>query len=440
MHKSLRNKMISSLLITSVVIGCSACKTSESTTEPVQTDFESLDTEYTEDTTEDTTESVVDDKWYTYTVEAEAGDGYHLNETVKISNWIAESDKSALSSAWNEVSVGKEFPGHGELGINKGSVEQFSGVALCDWDEVYYLVGTVSLENNTPGFDLSEKDYLDAQFTFSAVFTDNHTDATNFPISLWIGYANGENLYLRDGNGFHRGWGGGGWYPPSARMTKNTWKVPFVIALAVDKTPNHPDGKPDRNSVAIYFGRDILNYNGAWGSSSGNSDSSKALGSVANIISYCKKYLGMNYDDAANEIQNQLNVSFTSAMPSQDNLTIFSEADNQKTTVLGYEMCPGLTKIVSKNTLSSLSFSSDTFEGEGAKVIFDKGYEELVSLYGEPEQQDWGANVVAYEWRISEKTDNGNHEMDIFIYWIKDTWNIEGSRCYLSIGTIEDLQ
>ena len=48
---------------------------------------------------------------------------------------------------------------------------------------------------------------------------------------------------------------GGGWNPIYGLMKANHWgSVPFVIALVLDKTPDHPAGNPTPEECEFRFG------------------------------------------------------------------------------------------------------------------------------------------------------------------------------------------
>ena len=58
---------------------------------------------------------------------------------------------------------------------------------------------------------------------------------------------------------------GGGWNPISGKMQSNHWgPVPFVIALVLDRTPDHPSGSPSPEECVFRFGENEFVLPATW--------------------------------------------------------------------------------------------------------------------------------------------------------------------------------
>ena len=186
-------------------------------------------------------------EWNTYTMSFTDTEGYQLREVLKISPWISENDPELLKTAWDEISRGKLFPSQTSLNL-LGDRIMTNGKWYINYDEVVYAVGTFDVYNDTPGFDITAED--------TRSFTIPLYGARKY-MSMRMFFSKEEKLYYcvpqEDGGMF--GTKGGGWNPINGLMKANHWgPVPFVIALVLDKTPDHPAGNPTPEECGFRFG------------------------------------------------------------------------------------------------------------------------------------------------------------------------------------------
>ena len=188
--------------------------------------------------------AAADIAWSVYSEWSMDGDGYSLRTDLKISPWISENDPDTLAAAWKAVGRGKEFPSEQSLGFN-GNYISNNGKTWIDYDEVFYAVGTFEVVNETEGWDITSENSLNISI---------YLYGANRYMTMQILYGNGTKNYYSVSNGVF-GTQGGGWSPITGRMQSNHWgPVPFVLAFAVDKTPNHPDGDPSIYDCTFRFG------------------------------------------------------------------------------------------------------------------------------------------------------------------------------------------
>ena len=359
-----------------------------------------------------------------FDMDGETLDGYQIHSVVYASKWIAESDKQTLKAAWNQV-TSKEFPSHGELGIEQGSVQQRSGVASCDWDEIYYVVGKVELTNNTPGFDLSEQNYLDLDFGFGIQWNVS-VETSAFPASMCVLFGNGTKTFLRSGpaqNGGFVGGGSGGAYNPSVHMTSNKVNgLPFVIALAVDKTPNHPDGDPDYRDVTIdfYTCNKRMPVDVAVTSETTPSEETEQTTETTietpvsteetDILRMTRLGARMAHQyflPVVDAVQKEFDVTFDTENPTTTDDYNDSYQSAQEVQLNGEQWNIVISR--DKNTdVASVSFVANRDSAEEVEAVFKPVYDELTNLYGEPEIEEYSFGATAYRWDIkSVQTGNG---------------------------------
>lgn len=205
----------------------------------------------TEDTTERTTEEettaeAVDEiPFYQYSSSETDPNGYQIEQVIQLSPWISQNDASAVDAAWSKVSRGKAFPTLSEMGITNNYVIADFGKNYIEFDEVLFTVGTIDIYNRTEGFPISSTNPCNVDFYLSGANRFN---------TLTILFGNGSRTYYSVAGGFF-GTQGGGWSPIRAKMQSDHWgPVPFIIAQAIDKTPNNPNGNPACTDVVFRFG------------------------------------------------------------------------------------------------------------------------------------------------------------------------------------------
>lgn len=171
--------------------------------------------------------------------------GYSLRKELKISQWISENDSELLSSAWNEVSKGNAFPSLQSLGFSENSLVASFGKTVFNYDEIYYAVGSLDVWNETDGWDITKDNTLDISI---------YLYGANRYMTMTLLYSNASKNHYSVANGVF-GTQGGGWSPITGKMQSNHWgSVPFVIAFAIDRTPEHPDGDPSIFDCTFRFG------------------------------------------------------------------------------------------------------------------------------------------------------------------------------------------
>lgn len=170
--------------------------------------------------------------------------GYSLRKELKISQWISENDSELLSAAWNEVGSGKAFPSTQSMGFN-GNYISNNGKTWIDYDEIYYAVGSLDVWNETDGWDITKDNTLDISI---------YLYGANRYMTMTLLYSNASKKHYSVANGVF-GTQGGGWSPITGKMQSNHWgSVPFVIAFAIDRTPEYPDGNPSILDCTFRFG------------------------------------------------------------------------------------------------------------------------------------------------------------------------------------------
>lgn len=246
-----------SLIVASILLlnTFSACSNKNEPESSEMTD--DIYTSYTADQTYEQTESTTapndELKWHTETITVKDSEGYIIDKTVTISDWISyNNNKDVLDQAWSEVGGGEDLTSPGGLGFNNdASYSWFDEEPLLDWNEVYYAVGTLELQNKTEGFDLSN-------YTMVMGLGSNSFEPTSRPpLKLKMFFS--EPSYakcLYNGLFYSEKLS----TAPAALMKSNTWKVSFILAYAVNKTPNHPQGNPPADEVGITLSGLVMGY------------------------------------------------------------------------------------------------------------------------------------------------------------------------------------
>ena len=185
--------------------------------------------------------------FYTYTNLQKDGKGYLLEQQMTFSPWISQYDSELLEAAWSEVSRGKPFPSLGELGFSQNYVVADFGKNYIEYDEVLFSVGFLDVYNRTEGFPITQTDPNSPSVTLSGANRFN---------TLTLLYGSGSRTYYSVSLGVF-GTQGGGWSPIMIKMQTDHWgPVPFVLAQAIDKTPNNPRGNPACEDVVLRFGKE----------------------------------------------------------------------------------------------------------------------------------------------------------------------------------------
>lgn len=189
--------------------------------------------------------------WSEHSFTETDNEGYVIRQKIKMSPWYGEDSRDELLAAWGQIARGNEFPSESEMGFY-GNRLGINYTAYIDYDEVLYCIGTLELFNDTDGFDLSADNTRTCTVSIGGA---------RMYMSMEMFFSNTTKHYYSvpiNDNGIF-GTEGGGWSPIYASMKANHWgPVPFVIGLAVDKTPNHPDGNPAAAECQFRFGGDVF--------------------------------------------------------------------------------------------------------------------------------------------------------------------------------------
>jgi len=176
--------------------------------------------------------------WKTITCEWTDSQGYSFEATMTISQWILQSDSEVLTETWEELNTRHTLPSLDEWGLQKYSGNEYTGFIngfpdnktfYATMNDMYYAVGTVSIENKTDEWSFSDSN------PGSATLILNWADSTitEFMRTRMISrvfYGSGTNTF-------------GGSLTIAASMKSDRWgPVPFVIGYAENFSPNNPNG------------------------------------------------------------------------------------------------------------------------------------------------------------------------------------------------------
>ena len=165
-------------------------------------------------------------------------DGYVIQVTLKLTDWIKGSEYDLLNSAWKDVGGGSDFP----------KITRCDGIGPVNMDATVFAVGTVSVKNATPGFDITETSGP------KVIIFDIYGNTS----SAITGLLRGRN-YSNTGIEYNSHFGTG-WIRPN--MTRNNWgPVPVFIGAHSIFTPNFPNGNPSLDSLEIYYYKEYATYN-----------------------------------------------------------------------------------------------------------------------------------------------------------------------------------
>lgn len=186
----------------------------------------------------------VDIAWQEKTYTITDGDGYVIQTNLKISPWIKQSNAELLDGAWNEIS-NEEFPSLSRMGISEGHLSKTYGLDV-NWSEIVYAVGTLEAFNMTDGFDITSSNSHDTFFILGGARPE---------MMMYVAYGNQGELFYNVNNTGTAVFSKSSLPGIGASMETNHWgPVPFVIAYALEKTPNYPDGNPAPKDCVFAFG------------------------------------------------------------------------------------------------------------------------------------------------------------------------------------------
>lgn len=150
-------------------------------------------------------------------------DGYSIEVTAKMSPFISKDDRSTLEAVWGQVSNGKAFPDDSEF-------PYVSANNFANCDDIYYALGTVSIENATEGFDLPTDG--SSWFNFDKFMPSQSARSATTHSSRLI-LADEGDLQIQNSDLLN----------VNVTMRGNSWgPVPVVFAVYDNKSLNYPNG------------------------------------------------------------------------------------------------------------------------------------------------------------------------------------------------------
>ncbi len=179
-----------------------------------------------------------EDPWKTVVYEYTENGGYQIRATLTYSR-IYKWDDETLQSLWNGIGNGNTLPTvdgwgfeHYEGNVWRGefgtaSSENYGHTVYSRANDMYYMVGTLTFENLTEGWDLTPDDYLS---TVAVVHVPDNTNKPDLIVSKMF-FRNSVETY-------------DSYFDYHAKMTSNKWgPTPFVIGFIENYVPDFPDGQ-----------------------------------------------------------------------------------------------------------------------------------------------------------------------------------------------------
>lgn len=129
--------------------------------------------------------------------------------------------------------------------ISEGHLSKTYGLEV-NWSEIVYAVGTLEAFNMTDGFDITSSNSHDTFFILGGARPE---------MMMYVAYGNQGELFYNVNNTGTAVFSKSSLLGIGASMETNHWgPVPFVIAYALEKTPNYPDGNPAPKDCVFAFG------------------------------------------------------------------------------------------------------------------------------------------------------------------------------------------
>jgi len=160
--------------------------------------------------------------------------GHKIQATLKIGSWIKGSDDETLNKAWEIAGGTSGFPSISKVGYRDFNMQT-----------AVFAVGTVSVRNITPGYDItgqsSQRIYI------------GKAKNTNYDSYHFTGDDLGCFVYGRQAGG-SVSWeeGTNAWVTPV--MTQNSWgPVPVFFGVERVHMPKYPDGNPGLDEYKFAF-------------------------------------------------------------------------------------------------------------------------------------------------------------------------------------------
>lgn len=181
---------------------------------------------------------IPEDEWTVLTFDYTDGDGYQMTATVKYSRVYPSSMYSNVEALWSVMGRGYTLPTEGSWGFThyEGgiwsldcgtlSIESPRHNIYTAANDLYYMVGTVQFENQTPGWSFSESNPGKPKLYIIS------SDTT------YTAYAVGRVFYKNTDQTYDA------WIQVNPQMLSDrTTEIPFCMAFVEQYSPNYPDGR-----------------------------------------------------------------------------------------------------------------------------------------------------------------------------------------------------
>ena len=202
------------------------------------------------ETIEEPTETIEEDidfKWSSFSIEGRDrfNRGYTLKQTFTFSPWIPATQMDIVNAYWREI-------GQGDL-IDVSQGKDYFGSPLSDYsdDELYYMLGTVMVENLTEGFTINEGDMVQSQIIYSLHDSNDYSVGPDLKVGYQtgVGTCDAYTEYRDHIQNVKETW------IPTATMISDKWgPVPCVYVLINEKTPDTPNGPHDITNLHFKLG------------------------------------------------------------------------------------------------------------------------------------------------------------------------------------------
>ena len=168
-----------------------------------------------------------------YTINLADRDGYQYEVILKLSPWILASQSDTLNFAWSQLGNRNTLPDFNDWKIHGRDLENW------EYNDIYYMVGQISVKNVSSGFDFSESNPGEPSITFE--FKDSNS------FLLGKGYDSSGYKELGTCEG-HKGYNEAVCISPI--MRQNNWGPISIIFAMPDKiSPNFPNGQNYENYI-----------------------------------------------------------------------------------------------------------------------------------------------------------------------------------------------
>ena len=175
------------------------------------------------------------------TFRGEDTQGYKYLVTMRYSPWILLSNTELIDVAWGKVSGGDELPSYESWGItdamsdykvirgNEYKFGQSDYTSTAIMNEAYYCVGSITIENTTDGWSISESNPRSIALPIQIKTDQPQYEYKGLAASMVL-YSNGNSIYL------------GGLRISTTMKRDKCGPVSFILIASENFSPNTPDG------------------------------------------------------------------------------------------------------------------------------------------------------------------------------------------------------